>query len=83
MLLETEWGGNRDVHWSTLALTRFSAFPTHHPPTLQLLSFFEPQAQAPKDSMRANPNRFVNIFEKDLYNPMKIYAQARSLTMWL
>lgn len=68
---------------STRGLVGSLAFPrSRHTIPTQLLSFFEPQEQAPKDSMRANPNRFVNIFEKDMYNPMKIYAQVRSLMVW-
>jgi hypothetical protein len=37
---------------------------------------FELEAQAPSTSMRGNPQRFVNKFEKDLYSPMKIYSQS-------
>ncbi len=43
-----------------------------------MLAAFEPEAQAPEASLRNNPNRFINVFEKDLYNPMKIYAQSYS-----
>lgn len=43
-------------------LTRMGC-PTH-PPKPQVQSFFEPEAQAPESSMRNNPNRFINIFEK-------------------
>lgn len=43
-----------------------------------MLAYFEEEEQAAKGSMRNNPNRFLSVFEKDLYNPMRIYAQSFS-----
>eukprot|EP00624_Nannochloropsis_granulata_P003375 evm.model.NODE_27169_length_92994_cov_27.080458.15 len=39
---------------------------------------YEIQKQAPDSSMRANPQRFTNKFERDLYSPMKIFSQSQS-----
>ncbi|TFJ87827.1 hypothetical protein NSK_001174 [Nannochloropsis salina CCMP1776] len=39
---------------------------------------YEIQKQAPDSSLRNNPQRFINKFEKDLYSPMRIFSQSLS-----
>ncbi|EWM30249.1 hypothetical protein Naga_100003g11 [Nannochloropsis gaditana] len=39
---------------------------------------YEIEKQAPDSSMRNNPQRFINKFEKDLYSPMRIFSQSLS-----